>query len=112
MRRRQLNTWVQVNLRIQEAQRRKLEAAAKANQVSFNDEVRRRLTESFQRESLDSFLYKLGMVGAEPTGALLKKISVEAAPIETILGSGLKEAPEAKAETQAPQQERKKGGKS
>jgi hypothetical protein len=54
MRRRQLNTWVQVNLRIQEAQRRELEAAAKENQVSFNEEVRRRLTESFQIEALDN----------------------------------------------------------
>ena len=89
MRRRQLNTWVQVNLRVQEAQRRKLEAAAKANQVSFNEEVRRRLEESFQRESLGSFLYKIG--------------SAEG----TILGDAIKEL----LDTQAPQQEQEKGGK-
>jgi len=93
MRRRQLNTWVQVNLRVQEAQRRKLEAAAKANQVSFNEEVRRRLTESFQRESLESFLYRLGTAEFARSGK-------RAEP--TILGG---------AETQAPQQEQEKGGK-
>jgi hypothetical protein len=93
MRRRQLNTWVQVNLRIQEAQRRKLDAAAKANQVSFNDEVRRRLAESFQREPLESLLYKIGMVQVAQSG--------KRAP--TILGGG---------EAQVPQQEQEKGGKS
>jgi hypothetical protein len=100
MRRRKLNTWVQVNLRIQEAQRRKLEGAAKANQVSFNDEVRRRLAESFQRESLDSFLYKIGMVAAAQSGKRLAR---------TFVGEAIAEAREAKSKTQAPQQEQKEG---
>ena len=55
MRRRKLKTWVQVNLRIKEELRRQLEAAAKENQVSFNEEVRARLADSFEvkpRESL------------------------------------------------------------
>jgi ribosomal protein L18E len=99
MLRRQANATVQTNMRIKEKLRRKLEAAAKENQVSFNEEVGRRLAESFQRESLESFLYKIGMV---EVAAQSGKGSAR-----TILGSaGLDES-----ETQAPQQEQKKGGK-
>jgi hypothetical protein len=59
MRRRKPKTWVQVNLRIQEELRRQLATAAEANQVSFNEEVRARLIDSFDqktRQSLASFL--------------------------------------------------------
>lgn len=59
MLRRQANATVQTNMRIKEKLRRKLEAAARENQVSFNEEVGRRLAESFQIESLDSMLANL-----------------------------------------------------
>ena len=57
MRRRPRDTWVQVNLRIRETQRAELAAAAKENEVSFNQEVRARLAESLEqkaRQSLES----------------------------------------------------------
>jgi hypothetical protein len=59
MRRRKPKAWVQVNLRIQEELRRQLATAAEENQVSFNEEVRARLIDSFDqktRQSLASFL--------------------------------------------------------
>ena len=57
MRRRKPDTWVQVNLRIRETQRAELAAAAKENEVSFNQEVRKRLADSLEqkpRQSLES----------------------------------------------------------
>jgi hypothetical protein len=57
MRRRPRDTWVQVNLRIRETQRAELAAAAKENEVSFNQEVRTRLADSLEqkpRQSLES----------------------------------------------------------
>jgi hypothetical protein len=57
MRRRQPDTWVQVNLRIRESQRAELAAAAKEHEVSFNQEVRARLADSLEqkaRQSLES----------------------------------------------------------
>ncbi len=41
---------VQVNLRIKESERRRLEGVAKKKGVSLNYEMTRRLTESFERE--------------------------------------------------------------
>jgi hypothetical protein len=87
MRRRvQPGTWVQCNLRIRESQRRELAAAAKANRIPFQEEVRRRLTESFQLQSLDSFLYKLGMIAAAQS---------EKHSAGSIVGDAIKEAREA-----------------
>jgi hypothetical protein len=103
VRKRPLNTWVQCNLRIQESQRRELEASARERKISFNEEVRRRLTESFQIESLDSFLYKIGMVAAAQSGKR---------PARSFIGEAIAEAREAKSKTHAPQQEQEKGGKS
>jgi hypothetical protein len=57
MRRRKPDTWVQVNLRIREALRAELAAAAKEHEVSFNQEVRARLADSLEqkaRQSLES----------------------------------------------------------
>jgi hypothetical protein len=62
MRRRSPDTWVQVNLRIRETQRAKLAAAAKENEVSFNQEVRTRLADSLEqkpRQSLESLAANL-----------------------------------------------------
>ena len=62
MRRRPPDTWVQVNLRIRETQRAELAAAAKENEVSFNQEVRKRLADSLEqkpRQSLESLAANL-----------------------------------------------------
>ena len=59
MRRRTPDTWCQVNLRIKEGLRVQLAAAAKEHEVSFNEEVRARLMDSFEqktRQSLADFL--------------------------------------------------------
>ena len=56
MRRRKLRKptqWRQVNLRIKEELRCKLVAAAKDNEISFNEEVRKRLEASLQQQSFD-----------------------------------------------------------
>jgi hypothetical protein len=99
MLRRNANATVQVNARIKETLRRKLEAAAKEHQVSFNRELTRRLEESFQREPLDGLLYRIGMAAAAQSGK----------HEPTILGwDPMKESLEAKAETRAPQRERKR----
>ena len=89
MLRRKPNTWVQVNLRIKEELRRKLEAAAKEGEVSFNEEVRARLEDSFRIESLDS------MIAAVPKR------------IRSIVGDAIAEALEAKSS----KQEREEGGR-
>jgi Arc-like DNA binding domain len=52
--RRKPNETVQVNLRIKEELRRKLEAAAKEHEVSFNQEIRARLEESLERKAKQS----------------------------------------------------------
>jgi hypothetical protein len=52
--RRKQNETVQVNLRIKEELRRKLEAAAKEHQVSLNQEIRERLEESLERKAKQS----------------------------------------------------------
>ena len=87
MLRRKPNTWVQVNLRIKEELRRKLEAAAKEGEVSFNEEVRARLEDSFRIESLDS------MIAAVPKR------------IRSIVGDAIAEAREAKSKAKSAQQE-------
>jgi len=100
MLRRNANATVQVNARIKETLRRKLEVAAKEHQVSFNRELTRRLEESFQREPLDGLLYRIGVAAAARSGKYES----------TILGWDPMKEPlvEAKAETPAPQQERKR----
>jgi hypothetical protein len=91
--RRNANATVQVNARIKETLRRKLAAAAKTHQVSFNRELTTRLEDSFQRESFDNYLYKLGVAQMAQSGK-------RAEP--TILGGATE------AETPAPQQEQKR----
>ena len=54
MLRRNANATVQVNLRIKETLRRKLEAAAKEHQVSFNQELTARLEDSLEKETVQS----------------------------------------------------------
>jgi hypothetical protein len=55
MLRRNANATVQVNARIKEKLRRKLEAAAKEHQVSFNQELTTRLEDSFEKETVQTF---------------------------------------------------------
>ena len=60
--RRKPNETVQVNLRIKEELRRKLERSAKEHEVSFNQEVRKRLADSLEqkpRQSLESLAANL-----------------------------------------------------
>jgi hypothetical protein len=104
MRRRKLGTTVQVNARIREELRRELEASAKERNLSFNQELTRRLEESFRIESLDSFLYKIGMVAAAAQSG--KR------PARSFISEAIDEAREAKSKTQVPQQEQKPGAKS
>lgn len=54
MLRRNANATVQVNARIKEKLRRRLEAAAKEHQVSFNQELTARLEDSFEKETVQS----------------------------------------------------------
>lgn len=54
MPRRKPDTWVQVNLRIRESQRAELAAAAKEHEISFNQEVRTRLTDSLEQKARQS----------------------------------------------------------
>jgi plasmid stability protein len=54
MLRRNANATVQVNLRIKETLRRKLEVAAKEHQVSFNQELTARLEDSLEKETVKS----------------------------------------------------------
>jgi hypothetical protein len=54
MRRRKSTQWRQVNLRIKEELRGRLLAAAKDNEISFNEEVRNRLEGSFRQRSFDN----------------------------------------------------------
>jgi hypothetical protein len=54
MRRRKPNATVQVNLRIKEKLRRKLEAAAKEHEVSFNQEITARLEDSLEGKAKQS----------------------------------------------------------
>jgi hypothetical protein len=49
---RQPNDTVQVNLRIKETERRRLEAAAEHNQVSLNAEMAARLARTFEQQHL------------------------------------------------------------
>jgi hypothetical protein len=99
MLRRNANATVQVNARIKETLRRKLEAAAKEHQVSFNRELTTRLEDSFQREPLDSLLYKIGMVAAAQSGK---------PPARSLVGSAMADALDAEAKTPASQQEQKR----
>jgi hypothetical protein len=55
MLRRNANASVQVNARRKEKLRRKLEAAAKEHQVSFNQELTTRLEDSFEKETVQTF---------------------------------------------------------
>jgi hypothetical protein len=56
MKRRKPYTWVQTNLRIKEALRRQIEAAAKKHQVSFNREVIQRLEDSLEIKARKSLV--------------------------------------------------------
>jgi hypothetical protein len=53
-RRRNANAIVQVGLRLRESLRRKLEAAAKEHQVSFNREITARLQDSLEAKTRQS----------------------------------------------------------
>jgi len=53
-RRKPADPWCQVNLRIRESLRAELAAAAKEHEVSFNQEVRARLANSFEQETKQS----------------------------------------------------------
>ena len=55
MLRRNANATVQVGLRIKETLRRKLEAAAKEHQVSFNQELTARLEGSLEKDTAQTF---------------------------------------------------------
>jgi hypothetical protein len=52
--RRKPNETVQVNLRIKEELRRKLERSAKEHEVSFNQEIRARLEDSLEKKAKQS----------------------------------------------------------
>ena len=54
MRLRKLGTTVQVNARIREELRRRIEAAAKDHHLSFNQELTKRLEESFEKETVQT----------------------------------------------------------
>jgi Arc-like DNA binding domain len=56
MARRKLTDVVQVNLRLRESLRRRLEEEAEKRGFSFNAELTRRLEESFEREELNEAL--------------------------------------------------------
>ena len=75
MLRKKLGTTVQTGLRIREELRRKLGTAAKKSRVSFNEELTRRLEDSFQREPIESLLSKLdrNLAEQEATGANLAR---------------------------------------
>jgi hypothetical protein len=61
-----------VNARIREELRRKIEAAAKAHHLSFNQELTKRLEDSFQAELLQSYFES-----AETVLALIKEAIAE-----------------------------------
>jgi hypothetical protein len=106
MRRRSSDSWVQVNLRIKESLRRELEAHAKENQVSFNQEVRTRLAESLEqktRQSLESLVSDLGHKSRDIELAWRR---FDALATETVQRMG---SPDTL--TKLPRQEKKEGGK-
>jgi hypothetical protein len=110
MRRRPPDQWVQVNLRIKESLRRELDAHAKENQVSFNQEVRTRLADSLEekaRQSLENLAADLERKARDIElawrrfDAHVQRLGI---PPETSLGSppALLNSP--------PQQHKKEGG--
>ena len=105
MRRRKPQTWVQVNLRIKEELRRQLETAAKENQVSFNEEVRARLADSFEVKSRESLARTARRF--EDFTHWAERFR-EQFGRSIVGGAGLEE--EAESKTQTPEQKQKEGG--
>ena len=107
MRRRPRDTWVQVNLRIRETQRAELAAAAKENEVSFNQEVRARLAESLEqkaRQSLESLAADLDRKSRDIELAWRRFDALATETVQRMGSPGTL--------TKLPHEEKKEGGKS
>jgi hypothetical protein len=65
MRRRKLDAKVGLNFRVEERLRRKLAAAAKANENSLNQEIKKRLEASFEIATVENIYTKLEKVSAD-----------------------------------------------
>ena len=118
MRRRKPDTWVQVNLRIRETQRAALSAAAKENEVSFNQEVRTRLADSLEQEtkqSLENLVADLGHKSRDIELATRRFEDLHKAMMERLgpsfVSQAITEYQETKSKTQTSQQEQKKRGR-
>ena len=99
MLRRQANATVQVNLRIKEKLRRRLEAAAKEHRVSFNQELTARLEASLDQGDVQS----LGSAAQSLAQDALRLRSLTDTVIER-MGS-----PPVLVNTASPQQHKKEG---
>jgi predicted HicB family RNase H-like nuclease len=117
-RRKSADTWCQVNLRIRESLRAELAAAAKEHEVSFNQEVRRRLADSLEekaRRSLESLATNLEHKSRDIELATRRFEDLHKAMMERLgpsfVSQAITEYQEAKSKTQAPQQEQKRRGR-
>ena len=106
-RRKSADAWCQVNLRIKESLRAELAAAAKENQVSFNQEVRTRLAESLDqktRQSLESLVSDLGHKSRDIELAWRRFDALATETVQRMGSPGTL--------TKLPHEEKKEGGKS
>ena len=91
--RRKLGSTVQVNARIREELRRQIESAAKAHHLSFNQELTKRLEDSFQAELHQSYFEAAETVlalvrEAIAEGRLLPRSKVQASQQKQEDGTG------------------------